>query len=247
LRNYDLERPHWEASERLFEQLLAGRPDDPDRMRNVALVNKYVGGRLQVRNQEAEAERRYRRALELDDRRLQAKPDDRVAQFDVAIDLANLGSSLAKAGRRAEALQYYERSVAMRSKMAEADPNDVLARTTLARVLSTTAKIRVLEGDLDGAERDAGRALAAVETVARATKDTGPRENAARALLVLAAVDAARGRSASACTRYGQVRQFVTREQFTSEGSDERVWMQNLEARLTQCPHVLTATAGRAR
>jgi tetratricopeptide (TPR) repeat protein len=238
LRSDELEAPHWKASETLFEQLLAERPDDPDRMRNVALVNKYLGGRLQTRSEEIEAERRYRRALELDERRMQANPDDRMAQFDVAIDLANLGSSLANADRAEEALQHYERSIAMRAGLVEADPNDVLARTTLSRVLSATARVRFLAGDVEGAQRDAARSLAAVDATARASADVGPRENAARALLVLARVDLERSRAAAACAHCRQAMQFAGRDQLTADGSGGRVWIEGVEARPSGCAAV---------
>ena len=98
---------HWRTADQAFEALLARKPDDADRMRNVALVNKYLGGHLQLDGEHAEAERRYQRALELDERRAAAAPASRTVQFDLAIDLANLGSVLAKKGQYAEALGYY--------------------------------------------------------------------------------------------------------------------------------------------
>ena len=36
--------PVWEAAGKIFDALLAEKPDDVDRQRNVALVNKYIGG-----------------------------------------------------------------------------------------------------------------------------------------------------------------------------------------------------------
>ena len=78
-------RPHWEAAGREYEALLAARPDDPDRMRNVALVDKYMIGGL-VRDGEAdEGLRRAGRAAALDERRLGLRPRDPQARLDAAI------------------------------------------------------------------------------------------------------------------------------------------------------------------
>ena len=67
----------------------------PIARRNVALVNKYIGGWYSRRQQFDLAEPRYRRALELDELAQAADPADRRAQFDLAIDLANVATVLA--------------------------------------------------------------------------------------------------------------------------------------------------------
>jgi non-specific serine/threonine protein kinase/serine/threonine-protein kinase len=59
-------RPHWEAAGREFEALLADQPEDPDRMRNVALVDKYLTQRLSESGETAEARRRADRAATFD-------------------------------------------------------------------------------------------------------------------------------------------------------------------------------------
>lgn len=228
---------HWLASEQGFEALLAAKPEDPDRMRNVALVNKYIGGHLQVDRNDAEAERRYRRALELDERRWKLDPDSRTVRFDLAIDLANVGSALARSDQRTEALAYYERSVAMREQLVESDPKDVLARATLARVLVTVARLRYEMGDQAGAARDASRSLDLTLELPNAS-EMGSRQNAARSLLVLATVDADQRRQASACERYRLALGFVERERLVALEPSEAVWVGRLESKLTNCAAV---------
>jgi eukaryotic-like serine/threonine-protein kinase len=191
----------WEAAGRIFEELLRERPDDRDRMRNVALVDKYIAGLYSEPSQGRpdETERRYRRAMELDERILAANPSDRQAQFDVAIDLANLGNMLAKKGAQEEALRLYDRSIAMREARAASDPNDVQAQVTLSRVLEIAADWRLRFDQPEAARRDAARAIAAAEPVAARTGDASPRQILVRALLLHARALARDRRATQAC------------------------------------------------
>lgn len=225
---------HWLEAERAFEALLAEKPDDADRMRNVALVNKYLGGHLQVDGNRAEAEQRYRRAMELDERRFTLAPDDRQVRFDLAIDLANLGSALAQTGQPEEALKLYERSVAMREALVDADRKDVLARVTLARALTAVARLRYDIGDRPGAARDARRAVSLGPDTPSAGDAAGQRV-IGRALIVLATLDADRGRQATACERYRLALAHATRDQLTASDPNDRFWLERLESRLPGC------------
>lgn len=228
---------HWLEAERGFEALLAEQPGDPDRLRNVALVNKYVGGHLQVDGKHDEAEVRYRRAMALDEQRFALAPQNRQVQFDIAIDLANIGSILARKKENAEALRYYERSVAMRERLVENDPKDALARTTLGRVLVTVAKLRHDMGDLASASRDAARAMSLADA-RRPGADQSVRMVAARALVVLATVDVAQRRPAGACAKLGEAFEFTPRERLISAEASDRFWIERVESSLTACQGV---------
>lgn len=166
----------WEAAGKIFETLLGEKPDDADRRRNVALVNKYIGGWYDYRKQFDLAEPRYRRALELDELAQAADPADRRAQFDLAIDLSNVATVLASRGVRDEALRLFERSVAMREARARSDPDDVQAQMTLARALDIVSGWRLRFDDLPGARRDAERAIAIVEPLTAKNNDASPRQ-----------------------------------------------------------------------
>jgi eukaryotic-like serine/threonine-protein kinase len=173
----------WERAGAIFEALLAEQPDDADRRRNVALVNKYIGGWHGDRKQFDQAERHYRRAMEIDEQTLAAKPTDRRAQFDVSIDLANVGTVQANRGVKDDAIQSFERSVALREARVKSDPADVQAQVSLARAFDMLAHWRLRFGDRVGARRDAERAIEIVEPLTAKSGDSAMRtllENARR-------------------------------------------------------------------
>jgi non-specific serine/threonine protein kinase/serine/threonine-protein kinase len=191
--------PHWEEAGRLFEALLAEQPDDADRMRNVALVHKYMGSLLQQQQKHAEAAERYRRALALDQRRLAANPDNRTAQFDVAIDLANVANTLMQDRQLAHAVELYERSIAMRERLVAADEKDVLARVTLGRVYAATALAHLTAGSGRRALYRAERARALLEPHVASSPDREPRRHLALALFVQGTAADRAGRREQAC------------------------------------------------
>jgi tetratricopeptide (TPR) repeat protein len=168
--------PAWQAAGKIFDALLAEKPDDVDRQRNVALVNKYIGGWYGGQEQFDLAESHYRRAMEIDERTLAADPTDRGAQFDVSIDLANLATVLANRDVRDEAIQLFERSVAIREARTKSDPADIQAQVSLARALNMMGGWRLRFDDLPGARRDAEHAIAIIESLIAKNNDTASRK-----------------------------------------------------------------------
>lgn len=167
--------PAWQAAGGIFDTLLAEKPDDVDRQRNVALVNKYIGGWYGGQKQFDLAESHYRRAMEIDERTLTAHPEDRRAQFDVSIDLANLATVLANRGVRDEAIDLFERSVAIRETRVKSDPADIQAQVSLARALDMMSAWRLKFDDLPGARRDAERAIEILEPLIAKNNDVAQR------------------------------------------------------------------------
>ncbi len=125
---------HWQRSRTVYEALLAAQPDDPDRMRNVALVAKYLSAEYDVANRPEDAEREIARALALDEQRLARAPGDRNAQFDVSNDLTSLASIHTGRGQTGEAAALLTRALALRQAMVAADPKDVLAPAKVGSV-----------------------------------------------------------------------------------------------------------------
>jgi non-specific serine/threonine protein kinase/serine/threonine-protein kinase len=126
----------WQRAGEIFDRLLAERPEDPDRQRNVALVSKYLGSTYVELGQYTPAIAHYRRAHDLDRRRLEAQPDNRQAQFDIAIDLSNLAQVSTLTGNWPEAVRLYEESLRLRREFSDRDPADVFARSRVAFSLS---------------------------------------------------------------------------------------------------------------
>ena len=77
--------PYWQRAAELFDAALAEKPEDPERQRNVALVEKYWGSVLDNLQRDDEAGVHYSRARSLDEKRYASDPNNRGTQFDFAV------------------------------------------------------------------------------------------------------------------------------------------------------------------
>lgn len=150
---------HWTRAGQVFRTLLSANPDDPDRQRNVALVEKYIGAYYERQQDYQAALSHHVQAEQLDERRLEAQPSDRRAQYDVAIDLGNVAFAQWQTGHLAEAAAGYEHSLEVRQRLAESDPKDILARSRVAYVHSRLAR---LYGEMNEGTRSLEHAREAV-------------------------------------------------------------------------------------
>ena len=191
-------RAHWEAAGREFEALLADRPDDPDCMRNVALVDKYMVNLLNGTGEFDESLRRAERAASLDERRLQMRPRDPQARLDAAIAYGQLASQVRNIMRK---LELVEKSLVLREEIVREDPANAFARQTHRRSYALAAWVRLDAGDPAGAAVTAARALALFEAENPVLVEANERMYRATALLVLATLDARHGRRADGCAR----------------------------------------------
>lgn len=121
----------WKRAGVLYDSLLADHPDNPDNMRNVALVEKYLGAIHEREADFVQALGRYERARVLDEKRLSQEPTNRQAQLDLAIDLSNVANIQFKQGNPAAAVMF-EQSLAIRQSLATSDPKDEFARNRVA-------------------------------------------------------------------------------------------------------------------
>ena len=192
------DRAHWEAAGREFEALLAERPDDPDRMRNVALVDKYMVNLLEGTGEFDEGLRRAERAARLDERRLEMRPRDPQARLDAAISYGQLAAMTREPVRRLELL---DKGLVLREEIVREDPANAFARQVHRRSFALVARARLDTGDTAGAAATAARSLALYAAENPALIETAERQFRALALLVLATLDARDGRRADACAR----------------------------------------------
>jgi eukaryotic-like serine/threonine-protein kinase len=137
---------HWQRADGVFQELLVEQPDDPDRQRNVALVNKYLGSYYDGVGDYSQGLHHHQRAQEIDEQRLAAAPADRERQLDLAIDWMNVSLARWRMGDLAQAAAGYERSHEIFSLLATSDPKDVRSAFWLARVNSQLGEVNSERG-----------------------------------------------------------------------------------------------------
>lgn len=214
-------RANFEAAGREFEALLAEQPDDPARMRNVALVDKYLVGMSS--RLEPDMVRRGERAAALDSRRLALDPENRQTMLDAAISFSQL--AFLKTNER-DRLPLYERSLAIREQVAARDPADDFARVLLRRAVAQVGSSQFRLGHREAARASARRTLALFEGAAM---DAGQQRWRGWGHLILAG-DA---RDAGAC---GHLRQAVIDLRTSEyEYAEAKADLERVRSRLTGC------------
>ncbi len=188
----------WRETLADYEQLLALEPQSPNAQRNVALVEKYLAEFLPT----DEAERHYRRAVQLDEARVDGAPDNRQAQLDAAISVAGLGRVLEKRERLDEALRMFERSVAIRRSVAGSDPADVRAQDRLGVALSDLARVQFARGRTADARQSAQDSIRVLVSVTGVTQDQPARGRLAYAYFELGRAEQVLGDKAAACQAF---------------------------------------------
>ena len=162
---HDRSLAKWTTAGALFDALLAKKPDDPDRQRNVALVEKYIGSYHEDEQAYDTALPHFARALEIDRQRL-ARQSSRAAKFDVAVDLSNVAMAENHTGRSADAIEHLSQCLAIREELSAADPKDVLGRERLALTLQRLGNVYHGAGRLDDALDALRKSVAIFEEVA---------------------------------------------------------------------------------
>ncbi|MCC6368631.1 MAG: serine/threonine protein kinase [Bryobacterales bacterium] len=151
----------------VYEKLLVSRPSDPERMRDLARVHKYLSGMYQD-----DANRMLehaRAAVKLDERRVQAAPRDALARMEFAQSLSMVATGCEKKGDLSTAAAFAQRSVDIRRALWEADPKDHRVRDRLAYALTLLGQFRRRQGDWRGALASLGEAIEHTEALVRHT------------------------------------------------------------------------------
>jgi tetratricopeptide (TPR) repeat protein len=194
--------PHWRRAGELYESLLAERPDDEQNLRNVALVQKYLGSHWEMNGDLAQALSHFERARAMDEKRLAQIPDNRGAQLDVAIDLANEANIYRKQRRHPLAADMYEKSLAVRKEIAASDPQNVWAQTRLGYVHGQLAMVYEQLGQRPRA-LDHSRTAAAIYA-SQGKPDLARNLEYVPILWMLAWLENAEGRREQACAAYNR-------------------------------------------
>jgi non-specific serine/threonine protein kinase/serine/threonine-protein kinase len=158
--------PYWNRAGMMYESLLADAPDNLDNVRNVALVEIYIGSVLYGHSELEHALEHHERALSLDERRLASNRENRLTQSDVAVDLGNVAHVRWKLGRPAEAVPLYEKSLALRKALAMTDPQDISAQSRAAFLHDKLAHVHTDLGQRAQALDHARAAVAIYESSA---------------------------------------------------------------------------------
>jgi eukaryotic-like serine/threonine-protein kinase len=137
--------PHMERSLVIFQQLLAARPQDTVRQRNVALCHKYLGGSV-VQLDPQRAVVHMQEAARLDGARLAAEPRNPQAKLDYTFDLSAIAFFHFIRREYAQALPMYEETLRLRREILAGDPADVQARERLADTLMRIGGLHALAG-----------------------------------------------------------------------------------------------------
>jgi len=226
--------PEWQRAGEVYALLLAKQPDDPKRLRNVALVQKYLGSYYEQRKDYAQALVHHLQAQSLDERRLAADPSNRTAQLDVAIDLSNVAFAHWNTRRLAEAAAGYERSLEMRRRLADTDPKDANARSRVAYAHSRLGTVYSELGRHADALRHVEEAVRISES--QASINATYAQLLAENVLLLGSVHLAAGRIPAACAsfRRGQALLVALSSKGISESSNLAAQIRNNNADLAK-------------
>ena len=192
----------WSGVIAAFDDVLAQRPDDPKRLRNVALAEKYLGTWYGQHQRSADALPHFRRVLELDTRCASLRPDNRQALFDVAIDQASVAMVLQGQGDTAAAIALLEQSVATRRHLVQTDPDDVLAASRLGAALQRLGYTYQIAHRLEEARVTDEEAVRVLYRSVAGRRDVAVIADLADTNINLGRVYEALGRPAAACAAY---------------------------------------------
>lgn len=149
----------WKEIEEYYAGRLRESPNDPGRLRNLALAHKNASGVYAFGKRWDEALKHDRLALELDAKRLRLVQDDGGARMDYSFSLGRLGQDLCLAGRRKEGLPLLRQAVQIRREMVVREPEDRRAQERLAWMLGELGQHLMWDGSWAEAEERIREAL----------------------------------------------------------------------------------------
>ncbi len=136
----------WDALRQIYEKLLSLAPGNTSRMRNLALVHRYMSGDYNHVDL-ARGREHALKAMELDEKRVQADGRDAQAKLDLALDLSMVATSYRRLQDLDNAILYAGRSLELRRALWQADPDNYQARDRLLFALDMLAWCQTEKGN----------------------------------------------------------------------------------------------------
>ena len=203
----DKKIPIWIQTYDFYERLLTAKPDDVSAQRNVALVAKYLGDTLFASpDHRGQAEKYFRRALELDSQRLTQHPDDQRVWFDAMISFSSMAGWAEYSGDRVAAAEMFNRSLELRRRLVQSDPENMQGVDRLGYLLMRIGRFhRDHEPEL--ALTFGREAVALLSQKYQKLKWDSMRSTLARAHYVIGAADTRLGRTDAGCQSFRRARQ----------------------------------------
>ena len=122
----------WRRTLDVYQADLGRKPSDPNNMRNVALVHKYMENWFARKKDWAECVRQMAAARDLDAKRLTLAPNNRMVRLDLTFDLTQLAAIRYGTGEYNLALTGFDEVIALRKQLADEDPQDANLKQRLA-------------------------------------------------------------------------------------------------------------------
>jgi tetratricopeptide (TPR) repeat protein len=226
--------PIWIQTYDFYERLLAATPDDFSAQRNVALVSKYLGDRLfGSAGTRGDAQKYYRRALDLDSRRLAQHPGDQRVWFDAMISFSSMAGWAEYSGDRGAAAEMFNRSLELRRRLVQADPENMQGVDRLGYLLMRVGRFHE-EHEPELALNFAREAVALLSEKYQKLKWGSMRSTLAGAHHVIGAANTRLKRVDAGCESFRRARELLA-EPGPQREDDDKLLEKQTQTALARC------------
>ncbi|MET0552815.1 MAG: serine/threonine-protein kinase [Vicinamibacteria bacterium] len=129
-------------SREIYEALLLERPDEPEVLRNLSQVHKYVAGLQYRKGAYRDGLALIGKARAIDEKLLAANPESPQAQVDLTFSWSQQSWGHSNLGDLAPALAAMQQTLSMREKIAARNPEDARAQDQLAYAFRARGRLR---------------------------------------------------------------------------------------------------------
>ncbi|MBL8179599.1 MAG: serine/threonine protein kinase [Bryobacterales bacterium] len=219
----------WAKLEGYYRERLSEKKEDPNRIRNLALVHKSLASIFTDAKNYERALQEDRKALALDEERQRLEPHSTAVSMDLSFDYGRLGQDLVFSGRPNGGIAYLHKSVAIRRAAAADDPQNKFVQERLAWILGELGNAYLLVSQPAEARKVLREAVAIRETIhalgigSRSMPDL---------LALLAAAAVAANNPVEACRYWRGAKQYLPA---STEGGDSVLPAARIEREAAAC------------